>query len=102
MINSLKLPKQFINDKFLYLGNRALEQLDIFSNQKSLFDIINYTKTLIGKRYLKSELTKPLIDINKISERYELIDKLIKNDNYKILNNLLEDINDLEKLIIRL
>jgi DNA mismatch repair protein MutS len=102
LINSLKLPKQFINDKFLYLGNRALEQLDIFSNQKSLFDIINYTKTLIGKRYLKSELTKPLIDINKISERYELIDKLIKNDNYKILNNLLEDINDLEKLIRRL
>ena len=105
LINSLKLPEQFINNKYLYLGNHALEQLDVFNNnpnQKSLFEIINYTKTLIGKRYLKQQLSKPLVENNELHERYELISKLVKNDNYKILNDLLEDINDLERLIRRL
>ncbi len=105
LINSLKIPEQFLNNKYLYLGNHALDQLDVFNNnptQKSLFEIINYTKTQIGKRYLKLQLTKPLVENDKLIERYELINKLINNDNYKILNNLLEDINDLERLIRRL
>ena len=105
LINSLKLPEQFLNNQYLYLGNHALDQLDVFNNnptQKSLFEIINYTKTIIGKRYLKLQLTKPIVDNNELNERYELITKLINNNNYKILNNLLEDINDLERLIRRL
>ncbi len=105
LINSLKLPEHFLNNNYLYLGNHALEQLDVFNNnptQRSLFEIINYTKTLIGKRYLKQQLTKPLVEINDLNERYELINKITLNDNYKILNDLLEDINDLERLIRRL
>ena len=105
LIESLKIPEQFLNDKYLYLGNHALEQLDVFNNnpnQKSLFEIINYTKTLIGKRYLKEQITKPIIEQDKLTERYELINKLINNDNYKTLNNLLEDIHDLDKLTRRL
>ena len=105
LIISLKLPKQFINENFLYLGNHALEQLDVFTNNsinKSLFDIINHTKTLIGKRYLKNQLTQPLVDYNQINNRYLLIEKLLKNNIYLNLQVLLEDISDIEKLIRRL
>ena len=105
LIISLKLPKQFVNEKFLYLGNHALEQLDVLptnSHNKSLFDIINCTKTLIGKRFLKNELCKPLVDINELNNRFNLIEKLLKNNICFELQILLEDISDIERLIRRL
>ena len=105
LISSLKLPKQFINDNYLYLGNHALDQLDILptsTNNKSLFNIINYTKTLIGKRFLKTQLTKPLVNIDDLNKRFNLIEKLLENNICYTLQNLLEDISDTEKLIRRL
>lgn len=105
LLNSLKLPKEFINEKFLYLGNHAIDQLDIFtanSSNKSLFDIVNYTKTIIGKRYLKDQLCKPIVDVDELNNRYILIEKLVKDNNCFELQNLLEDISDIERLIRRL
>ena len=49
----LRIPKIFSSNKYLYLGNRALEQLDVIT---SLLPIINFTKTSIGKRYLNNML----------------------------------------------
>lgn len=105
LLTNLKFPNEFTNDKYLYLGNHALEQLDVFinnSNEKGLFDIINNTKTLIGKRYLKLSLSQPLIKSSEIDLRLKLIEKLLNNDNYSKLSNLLEDISDLERLIRRM
>jgi DNA mismatch repair protein MutS len=105
LIISLKLPTQFVNENFLYLGNHALEQLDVLPNNstnKSLFDIINCTKTLIGKRFLKNQLCKPLVDVNELNNRFNLIEKLLKNNSCFELQVLLEDICDIERLIRRL
>jgi len=105
LIISLKLPNQFVNENFLYLGNHALEQLDVLPNNstnKSLFDIINCTKTLIGKRFLKNQLCKPLVDVNELNNRFNLIEKLLKNNSCFELQVLLEDICDIERLIRRL
>ncbi len=102
LINNLKLPIYFQNENYLYLGNRALEQLDIIGHNKSLFELINFTKTLIGKRYLKQALAQPIINNIELNNRYNLIDNLIKDDNYDTLSKLLEDISDLERLIRRL
>ena len=99
ILEKLTYPKQFITNNYLYLGNKALEQLDIFSKEKSLFDIINYTKTAIGKRFLKDQLTMPLINVNDITNRYNIIDTIIKGKHYDNIINYLEDIYDLDKLI---
>lgn len=94
LLNKLKLPTQFENDKILFLGNDALNQLDIF-HKNGLFNIINYTKTIIGKRFLENNLKKPLINKLEIEERLNLIDKLLNNN----LSDYLENIGDLERLI---
>jgi len=99
LIDKLKLPVEFESNKILYLGNNALDQLDIFQKDNGLFNIINYTKTLLGKRYLNQSLLKPLIDVKCIIKRNECIDKLIENNYYENLGTMLEDISDLEKLI---
>lgn len=101
LIEKLKIPKQYENEKILFLGNNALKQLCVFTkntNEKSLFNIINYTKTPMGKRFLEEALTKPLINSDEINKRLKLIEYIISNNNYSSIINFLEDINDLEKL----
>jgi len=101
LLERLKVPEYYESNKYLYLGNRSLEQLDIFSKTgtQSLLNILNYTKTALGKRYLTTQLTTPLIDVNTLNKRYNTIDQIITNNNEKEINNYLEDIYDIEKII---
>jgi DNA mismatch repair protein MutS len=98
LVDKLRVPSIFDNDKYLYLGNKALEQLNITKND--LLSIINYTKTTIGKRYLINSLTMPLIDENDINKRYNAIDKITGHQDK--ITSYLEDIYDLDKIIRKL
>jgi DNA mismatch repair protein MutS len=107
LLEKLSVPVLFSSHKYLYLGNRALEQLDIFNKSNDnkdtcLFKIINFTKTQIGKRYLKTQLSMPLIDPIELNKRYETIDTLLTNSYSDKLVKYLEDIYDLDKLIRKL
>jgi DNA mismatch repair protein MutS len=94
LLEQLKKPTLFTSNNYLYLGNRALEQLNI----SSLFNIINFTKTAIGKRFLHNQLTNPLIDQDQLNTRYDEIEIIMTHN----LNNYLEDIYDLEKIVRKL
>ena len=105
LLEHLRMPNIFTSNKYLYLGNRALEQLNIItksSNEPSLLNIINYTKTSIGKRYLNSQLVMPLIDSKLLNQRYDAIKKILDNDHQNKLSDYLEDIYDLDKIIRKL
>lgn len=95
LLDYLSIPSIFTSSKYLYLGNKALEQL----NYDSLFNIINCTKTALGKRLLNFNLTMPIIDSKILKERYNSIENLINNNKYKKLVDYLEDIYDLDRLI---
>ena len=103
LLDNLRLPKLFNNEKYLYLGNKALEQLDITNKYNTestnLFNIINYTKTNVGKRYLSQQLALPLINSIELNIRYNAIEKILSNNHQNKLINWLEDIYDLDKLI---
>ena len=107
LLEKLTPPDLFSSQKYLYLGNRALDQLDIMPKNGStqetcLFKIINFTKTQIGKRYLQTQLSMPLIDSNELNKRYETINTLINNNHQNKIVQYLEDIYDLDKLIRKL
>jgi len=102
IINNLNKPEIISNLKYLNLHNNALYQLNILSNSNnykynSLFDIINKTSTSLGKRYLKYNLTYPLLDIEELNNRYNLIDKLFNQNIYIKYENELNNILDIEK-----
>jgi DNA mismatch repair protein MutS len=86
------------------LGNRALEQLDVTNKNSdtNLFDIINFTKTTIGKRFLGLQLTMPLINPSDINVRYNNIQKVYEGKHMDKIISFLEDIYDLDKLIRKL
>jgi DNA mismatch repair protein MutS len=80
---------QNYNDKsYLYLGNNATQQLNVLNSDptqnkignryKSLFDVVNFTLTPMGRRLLKRELAHPLTSVKEINYRYELIQKFSK------------------------
>lgn len=109
LLNNIKKPLNFICDKYLYYGNRATDQLNVFvSNEnttmqgndnthKSLYNVINNTKTSLGQRYLINSLTKPLICKNELNKRYNIIESLIKNKYYEKIESYLS-IYDIERL----
>ena len=102
LLIELDKPKHYTNTNRLFLGNRALSQLDILPDPKkpkTLFDIINFTKTVIGKRYLHSMLSNPLSSIDKINYNYDLIDSVLNNNLTNVISDNLIHINDLDKLI---
>ena len=102
LLRKLNKAKLIINDNKLYYGNKPLEQLDIISeNKKDLFYLINKTKTNMGKRFLREQLTQPLTNMKKINKRYNDIEKIINldKDNEIFINESLKDIADIETLL---
>ena len=102
LLDKISIPKFFECNNYLYLGNHSLQQLDVINNNCCLFNIINYTHTSMGNRFLKNELSIPLIDSDKITSRYEIISCLIENNHSEKISSYLEDIYDLDKLLRKL
>lgn len=99
----LNLPKIIHENSNLILELNTVSQLNIVSKNtsykskpESVFDVINYTKTSIGKRHLLTILCKPFKDHNTINWRYYITEELGKI--HAKLEPLLNNIYDFEKL----
>ncbi len=106
LLTKLTEPIYFDNDETLYLGNKALDQLNVlhFADKHNpglltLYDIICNTKTPMGKRFLIDQLCNPLVDSVKLNERYNTINTLLKNNLYENIGKELNNISDIPKLI---
>ncbi len=65
----------------------------------SLIWLLDKTKTAMGSRMLKSYIENPLIEKDKIEERYQVVEKLLEEFLLKEdLKNLLYEVYDLERL----
>lgn len=95
-------------DSNLVLANNALEQLNIVSNIKktshydnitSLYDILNNTKTMMGKRLLKNRLMNPITDMEILNKRYSIIQDILDNDLSGELIQHIRGMTDIKKII---
>ena len=98
LIKNCNIPEIWNNHKFLNIVNDGFYQLDIISKNKSLIDIVNYTSTNLGYRFLKNSILIPICDETILNKRYNSIEILINNNKYIEYENYLKDINDIEKL----
>lgn len=106
LLKNLTNIQNYVDNKYLYLGNNALSQLHVLSNEgyqnkignrfKSLYDVINFTGTSMGRRRLKRELAHPLVNVKEIQNRYDLILKF-KGKTEEIKEDM-QYINDIEKM----
>jgi len=93
----------------MLLDNTTINNLELVETLRdkkkygSLFYHLDQTKTSMGSRKIKQWLLNPLVDINKIVKRQEVIELLL--DNNDLLNDIesnLSSIIDIERLIAKL
>ena len=93
IINKLNKPTIIANsNKYLMLANNCLEQLDIIDNYKanyqsnnemglgrriSLYDMLDRTKTTMGKRYFRQRLSTPITDPKELNLRYKQVEEFL-------------------------
>ena len=75
------------------------ETLRLKQRNYSLIWLLDKTKTAMGSRMLKSYIENPLINIDEINRRYDVVEKLLEEFILKDdLKNLLYQVYDLERL----
>ena len=75
------------------------ETLRLKQRNYSLIWVLDKTKTAMGARLLKNYIENPLINIEEINARYDIVDKLLKEFILREdLKNLLYEVYDLERL----
>lgn len=103
----IKEPKFYIDNKFLILGNDAINQLNIVHSTRSndsttkinnLLDVINKAATHMGKRYVQMKLVSPLTDPNELNKIYDIVEYLMHNGFYMKVEPHLKGISDIERL----
>ncbi len=103
IIEKMSRPILLGNSRYLYIGNNALEQLDIISKNPSemtLLILIDQTSTAIGKRLLKERLLNPICDLKTLNERFDLSAQLVSD--YKKFEIALKQVYDLERILRRI
>ena len=110
IISKINKPTVWNSEEHLTLYHNSVYQLNLLPNSnslksdskiKSLFDVINFTSTSMGKRLLKYRLANPITNINKLEKRYNLIDiylKIFNKNNGKKIKQNLNEIIDIERL----
>ena len=103
LIQKLARP-EFLGDKhFVYLGNNALEQLNIISRdpeEMTLLRLVDKTSTPIGKRLLKERLLNPIQNREELERRYTLIETFLPT--FEHFERLLKQIYDIERILRRI
>ncbi len=91
--------------KFDAFSRRNLEitkTLATGQKQRSLFWVLNKTKTAMGERLLRKIIEQPLIDFKLIVKRHEAVESLTKNAILRDgILNILSKIYDLERLMTK-
>jgi DNA mismatch repair protein MutS len=103
ILRHLHAPKEWEERKHLILNNNTLYQLNIVrdgistGNIRSLFDIMNQTKTIIGKRSLKNWLMNPIVNAETLQKKYDILERIIGGKLWDRYDASLEFVIDLER-----
>ncbi|MEO0267139.1 MAG: DNA mismatch repair protein MutS, partial [candidate division WOR-3 bacterium] len=102
-IKPLNLKERMILDKLTKRNLEIVEKIHPEEKGGTLFEIINRTKTPMGKRFLRENLTSPLINKEEIEERLLAVETLIKHPFLKKgIEEILEEFCDLERTLSKI
>ena len=92
LLKKLKEPQIIEDEKFVYLGNNPIKQLEIHKVLK----LIDKTKTPMGRRLIKERLFNPVFDEDELNKRYKAVEYMLNR--YKEFEPFLKEIYDIEKI----
>lgn len=90
---------------FLYMDASTIKNLELLKSLKdesingTLLWVLDETLTPMGGRLLRNSLTRPLLDINEINYRLNVVESLLNSGEVlELLRSLLRKIQDIERL----
>ena len=112
VIQKIDKPLLWNENKHLLLSHSCIYQLNLVSSNhletqhskyNSLFQVLNNTRTVVGKRLLKKQLLNPIINSEKLIQKYDYIDTFKQKHAeteylFQTINDRLENIRDIERL----
>ena len=100
--------KTYQISEFMVLDSETRRNLELTETLRSgktdgsLLGVLDQTCTPMGKRLLRNWVSKPLVDVDSINRRLDLVEYLFNNGVLRAsLNERLKDFSDLERLINR-
>ena len=106
ILKNINEPIEYVSNNYLVLNSNSIRQLNIVNNysfyrgkNESLLEICNKTVTSMGARCLKNRLLYPSLCIKTIQNRYQLIERFIKDKYYNTIRDHLKYISDIEKTL---
>ena len=107
-LKHIKNPQRIASYKTMHLDEATVSNLEIIRNQqdgtrgRTLFSVLNSTKTPMGRRTLERCLLQPLTLKEKINERLDAVDFFYSRPELAAsVNSCLRDILDVERLVSR-
>ncbi|VVB85595.1 DNA mismatch repair protein MutS [uncultured archaeon] len=99
--------RTYFENEFMVLDSITLRNLEIVQgvrdSNNSLLSVLDRTKTPMGGRLLRKMTLAPAISVNKISERLDAVDEIVKKTLLRYdLRTQLSRIRDIERLIGRI
>jgi DNA mismatch repair protein MutS len=107
-LEHIQTMRTYSENEFMVLDSITLRNLEIIHGIRgegggSLLSVIDHTKTPMGGRLLRKWLLLPLISVNKITERLDAVDEIVKKTLLRYdLRSQLSKIRDIERLIGRI
>ncbi len=106
-LKHIQTVRTYFENEFMVLDSITLRNLEIIQGIRgepsSLLSVIDRTKTPVGARVLRKWLLSPLISVNKITERLDAVDEIVKKTLLRYdLRQQLSCIRDIERLIGRI
>lgn len=106
ILTALNRPQLWNTGKHLLISNDAMYQLHILRPRSSseteepgLIDIMDKTRTAMGKRMLKHDILNPIVNSKELKKRYNLVEELLPKKFHRELQlKFLSKIGDLERM----
>lgn len=108
-LDHFKTIKTYAHDGHVMLDRSTIMNLELFSTLRqqekkgSLVSILDHTITAMGGRMIRDWIRKPLTNIEKITQRHDATEELLKESRYRnIVREELKEIADIERILSRL
>ncbi len=109
VFDHLKYPRRLTTADYMFLDDATISNLELVQNQqdrtknRTLFSVLNYTKTAMGRRALEHNLLHPLLKIDEITKRHSVLNEFYTNNSLTSeMQEALKNIFDIERIVSRL
>jgi DNA mismatch repair protein MutS len=104
----LKYPRKILSRDIMTLDEATISNLELVRNtldgskSRTLFSVLDYTRTAMGKRALERNILQPLLDISAIERRLDIVQYF--HEYHELAEQVLahlKEIHDIERLLSR-